>query len=574
MIPQEIKSKIEELVRQGTPLAVIKQQFPDVDGRVIAGIQAKIAGNLGRKSKVSSQISQQAQDELKNLGFSTTQANYIPKTDVLDSLGFNQASEDYFLIEKLDGYDAGIKGKFPIMSKAELATRLPDGEYLITFYKNGMPARKFHERISRGTANVNIQHNTAPTYPYYTPYGPVYGPYSVLPQYQQAFASHDPIRLIQAVNEIYDKSKQEQDKLKSLEVQKDIAKTTQETDVTKHVLNLLKENQTPQNTAWQTIIALMQEDRKTIELKHEREMQRLQEEYKLRMNELDKKLEFERERLNKETELFRQSLREQSEREKMFLAKLQELEQNKSSMMEQRYNEILEQLKGMHENTLKEIEKEREHTDQLLKLKQDYMEQIIKLKESMSDKSLELEKTRMITEAITKSLNTVSNRIETAIAMSKQNPVKNISNPVKIATPQQVTQQVTQQETNKANQNLNLQGEDVNIKSAFDQEWFNDLKQEIIRTVKRRIETQNPALKPHGSILAISYIDQIQTNPQARLYLHYLMTRSYEEVMQDIQEKLSPDELKILQDKEAKAWFDEFQSYLIASWNASLKLQV
>jgi len=52
------------------------------------------------------------------------------------------------------------------------------------------------------------------------------------------------------------------------------------------------------------------------------------------------------------------------------------------------------------------------------------------------------------------------------------------------------------------------------IAEAVKEEWFQDLQDEIARTVKRRKSASNPALKPHGTLLGQTFIDRMNQEHQ------------------------------------------------------------
>jgi hypothetical protein len=77
--------------------------------------------------------------------------------------------------------------------------------------------------------------------------------------------------------------------------------------------------------------------------------------------------------------------------------------------------------------------------------------------------------------------------------------------------------------------------------------------------------------KPHGSILAQSFIDQMNDDPTLRRFIGYLTTREWTQVYADIEKSFAvEDEKAVFGHAEATTWWNEFSTFLLASWNQSI----
>jgi hypothetical protein len=108
------------------------------------------------------------------------------------------------------------------------------------------------------------------------------------------------------------------------------------------------------------------------------------------------------------------------------------------------------------------------------------------------------------------------------------------------------------------------------ITGVMKQDWWALVKNEVIRSVVMRIKNTQGA-KPHGSVLGQAFIDEMNENHDLRKFMQYLTTRTWQEIVLDLEKDLSGEVLLVFRDPEAASWFEEFQRFLIKAWNMSVK---
>lgn len=110
----------------------------------------------------------------------------------------------------------------------------------------------------------------------------------------------------------------------------------------------------------------------------------------------------------------------------------------------------------------------------------------------------------------------------------------------------------------------------------FKEPWWDGLKNEVLRTVTMRIKARRDGTQePHGSILCQAFLNLMNDGEVAfREFIPYLSTRSWQEVLMNVSVNLSEKALEVLNNEEARLWFEEFQQYLIYSWKRGLRTTV
>ncbi len=111
-----------------------------------------------------------------------------------------------------------------------------------------------------------------------------------------------------------------------------------------------------------------------------------------------------------------------------------------------------------------------------------------------------------------------------------------------------------------------------NVHEALQASWWETVKNEVVRTVTLRSKAKHEVDKPHGSILGEMFVMAMNEDPSVRLFVNYLLTRGWSEVVDDLKAGLSPQVKRTLLDVEGEgeAWFSEFRAYLSRAWAKSV----
>ncbi len=113
-------------------------------------------------------------------------------------------------------------------------------------------------------------------------------------------------------------------------------------------------------------------------------------------------------------------------------------------------------------------------------------------------------------------------------------------------------------------------GSPIDVGSVIQKPWWPQVKNEVARTVTVRIKAENRFEKPHGSVLGQLFIDAMSQEPEIRSYVHYLLTRNWDEVVEELKGDLSPQIKRTLLDQQGVEWFAEFKRFLSHAWNQSI----
>lgn len=108
------------------------------------------------------------------------------------------------------------------------------------------------------------------------------------------------------------------------------------------------------------------------------------------------------------------------------------------------------------------------------------------------------------------------------------------------------------------------------VKAVMRKPWWALIKNEVIRAVAIRVKTDDPTLRPHGSILGQMFVDGMNELTEIRGYVHYLTTRKWAEILSDIEGDISSEALQVLSHEQGSMWFSEFQRFLNNSWKRSI----
>ena len=108
------------------------------------------------------------------------------------------------------------------------------------------------------------------------------------------------------------------------------------------------------------------------------------------------------------------------------------------------------------------------------------------------------------------------------------------------------------------------------VRDLIRQPWWPLVKNEAARCIAVRIRAEDPALKPHGSIMGQMFVELLNTRPEFRMVVHYLTSRKWEELVSDVAEDLSDAALETFRHKEGSEWWKEFQAFLITAWKQSV----
>lgn len=591
------KNQIRDLIRQGYSTDQIKQAFPHVDGRVISGLfrdmnrQAQGVQAAGAAPAVaespaipnpngetpSPAVSEvpatppappappagaipaaTVYQSIKRLGFT-------PNPNVLSPAhryGFGSVVKDEFIIYK----DGVFWKQMPAVPKTELLKTLPAGNYIVEIHSNGQIVHKESLVVGSDASGVppasspisSILQNRPPYYSSFDWWRARYGQERPSPVKEAA----------EAMKTVAEVVKSEKD----VSIAKESALVKAMGDITSKALESAKSGTSLENVI-ATIIALSQKQLETAQAQHKMLMEQVRQESELRMKEMEKRYELD---LKRQEELARVRAQEQQQ----LFAKLSELDNRRHEVMMEMVKKDMEFLDNKHRdiiesmeqamNDMKErVEHERRHYEDLYRTRHEYEQKMVELKLQTSDKGAEIEKTKMIANAIVSGIGTVANRIENAVAM-RNGDTRTIPQVAAIGA-RSVQSSGGPAPAAVAQERPVVEEKPQSIaESVMAQPWFGQIRSEVIRTIKRRMEISDPKLKPHGSLMASLVIEKVNEDVvRRRPYIHYLITRSLDEIIKDAEKSLSDEEKKILQTDEAKAWFQEFQTVLTLSWNAA-----
>jgi hypothetical protein len=552
------KTQILDLVKQGYNVEELVSRYPHIDGRVISGLHMRHSRKAPAaeaapisdfsqvphppRSSVRLEIPRDPnktpqQEAAEITGFTPSQAAvHTPQ-------GFKPGYREYFVVKKLDPPGDGVmKTEYPPFGIQELMDRYQAGDYEVQHYREGRLFTTYREKIAsknNGSAFGKIQ-----------------------PEEKKLDSPADTfMRAMDVYHRMHTHGKSEDAQVRAVELQvkaeQTRAKAQVEQAATVGLIDLVKEMGKPKPSGSEgqieRIFQLMQEDRKTLETKVKSEMEMMRERAKL-------DLEFERERLKGEAAKARADAEERLERERLFMAKLQDLDKDRQELWKTSYDNMVQELRGMQDGLSKELEDKKRWLEEYTSLQRQHTDEIISLKKNLSNGGDSLEMAKIIKDGVVQGVDRIGARLDMLVDGKN---IGKVQNPADRRALGGGERSVDQKEA-KA-----VLTKDA-IAEVLKEQWFQDLQDEIVRTVKRRKSAQSPVMKPHGTLLAQAFIDQMNTDIGMRKYMHYLCSREWVEVLVDAEPGLKPENLDLMHDPETGVWFIEFQAFLTAAWNASM----
>lgn len=548
---EQEKQQILDLVRQGYNIEEIQSRFPHIDGRSISGMHMRHArrtpspqaqaysvppppshGDAMLSPPPSPSPSPMPQEPEKTpQQEAAEQTGFTPISTVSHTpQGFKPGYREYYVVKKLDPPGDGVmRNEYPPFGINELLDRYAPGDYEIQHYREGRLFNTYREKIAPRPSSGAFGQVSRETP---KPDGPA-----------DTFLKAMDIYHRMHTGDVQARAAAEQ------------AKAQVEQAATVGLIDLVKELGRPKPAAAENSIerlfSLMQEDRKILETKLQNEIALIRERAK-------SELELERERLKAEIQRAREDAEERLKRERLFMEKLSDLDKDRQALWRESYDNMVSEIKGMSEALSRELEEKRKWLDQYSLLQQKYTDEIVSLKKSLSNGGDSLEMAKIIKDGVVAGLDRVGARID---MLADKGVIGKVSNPADQA---KIDGALQNQKEEKAVLTKEA------IEAAVKEPWFQDLQDEIARTVRRRKNVSDPRLKPHGTLLGQAFIDQMNVDMGMRKYMHYLCSREWSEVLSDAEPGIKTENREILHDPEAAAWFSEFQTFLTAAWNASI----
>jgi len=552
--------QVLDLIKQGYKIEEIQGRFPHVDGRSISGMVMRHTSHVGApEAPLSSTfpapppLTTSAPAPVPgDTGLKTPQIQsgedigFTPSSQVpLTGGGFKPSHREYFVIKKLDPPGDGIlRNEYPPFGIQELMDRYAPGDYEIQHYREGRLFTTYRERIApRGSsASTPISRE------------PAGGPQTPADNF---------VRAMDVYHKIHAEGRQEAAQVRAVEAQAKTeevkAKARVEETATVGLLNLVSKLGEPKPTgnegSVERIFGLMQEDRKTLGEKLQNEVTLMRERHKL-------DLEIERERVKSETQRAREDANAHLERERLFMSKIAELDKDRQELWKESYQNMITETKGMQDAFSRELEDKKKWLDQYTDLQRKHTDEIVSLKKEIggggSTKMMEVVK-----DGIVQSIDRIGARVDMMVREGViQGPLRNPGDQKPIGAGAVAP----------AGQNGGTRAvltKDA-IAEALKEPWFQDLQDEIVRTVKKRKTVTDARLKPHGTLLGQAFIDKMNEDVSMRRYLHYLCSREWKEVLADAESGIKPENKELMHDPEADTWFVEFSDFLTLSWNNSI----
>lgn len=559
---EQEKKQILELVQGGYNIEEIQSRFPHVDGRNISGLHMRHTRRAPTpESTPSSALPPPAplstgdrpmtsppppphDPTMTPQRAAAEDTGFTPSAQTVHTpQGFKPGYREYFVVKKLDPPGDGVmKNEFPPFGIQELLDRYAPGDYEVQHYREGRLFNTYREKIAPRASQ------------------PGFGAVAREPAKPPSPAD-DFIKTMDVYHRIHTEGKQETAQLRSAEtharVEETRAKAQVETAATVGLIDLVKELGRPKPTGNEgsidKIFALMQEDRKGLEAKMANELVVMRERAK-------GDLELERERTKAEIAKAERESEERIKRERLFMEEMRKLDGERQALWKESYDSMVGEIKGMQEAISRELEEKRKWLDQYSDLQRKHVDEIVSMKKNLSNGGDSLEMARIVKDGIVSGLDRVGARLDMLTDTGKgkvENPgdKKQIGGNGAPVTASKEEKAVLTKEA---------------IESAVKEKWFQDLQDEIVRTVKRRKGATDPRLKPHGTLLGQAFIDQMNQDVGMRRYMHYLTSREWPEILVDAEVGLKAENKEIMHDPEAAVWFSEFQMFLTAAWNSSI----
>jgi hypothetical protein len=559
------KKQILELVQGGYNIEEIQSRFPHIDGRCVSGLHMRHTRRIPTPESATSSTFAPPATVLPGGSSMTSPApapihdpTMTPQRAAAEDTGFTPSAQsvhtpqgfkpgyrEYFVVKKLDPPAEGVmKNEYPPFGIQELLDRYAPGDYEVQHYREGRLFNTYREKIApRATT-------------------PGFGAVAREPA-KPASPADDFIKTMDVYHRIHTEGKHETAQLRSVETQARVeevrAKSQVETAATVGLIDLVKELGRPKPTGNEgsidRIFSLMQEDRKSLEVKMSNELVMIRERAKA-------DLELERERTKADIAKADRESEERIKRERLFMEKIQDLDKDRQALWKESYDSMTGELKGMQEALSRELEEKRKWLDQYSDLQRKHVDEIVSMKKNLSNGGDSLEMARIIKDGVVSGLDRVGARID--MMVDKGGIPGKVENPGNKKLVGGNGSAVAGSKEEKA-----VLTKDA-IETAVKEKWFQDLQDEIVRTVKRRKIVLDPRLKPHGTLLAQAFIDQMNEDVGMRRYMHYLTSREWSEILVDAEVGLKAENKDLMHDPEAAVWFSEFQAFLTVAWNSSI----
>lgn len=615
----EEKRQIRSLLGEGANLQDLQSRYPDIDGRVLVGLQrhhshggppgaapapadpsglSPLPTDLKAPPPASPGLSPVVTPAV-SLGIPPTVLEDAAKTgftpaaasspNLPSGAGLRPSYREYFIVKKLDAPNDGVKGQeYPPFGITELMDRYPPGDYEVLHYRDGRHYSTYRDKVATKAGAQAVRTDSM-------------GRPATEPNPHELF-----LKAIDIAHRMHSEGKRETASVEAITAQaaaaREAGKTQVEATAMQGLVSIVTEAVKPKPEAPRPekdmvdkMLLMMQEERKTAELKHQHEMEALEKKSKLES-------ERERERMKMEQENFRRDMDSRERMQKEFLAKMHDLDkdrvkhneeiQGKREDIWQKNNERIMEKMNDHAKTLdSELAARKEMFEQQRTMQKEHDAELEKMRESSGSGDKDIEMARVIKDGITGAIDRVGARLDMAIEHGVIPGGKNgTGKPATVIgrIPASSAQPPISQNPQPEDGEEKVSMKDL-IQDAMKQEWFVNLKREILFTVKRRIEIEadpatlgpmKKAIKPHGSLQAQTFIDEMNEDQKLRRYGGYFCSRlwfskeedglKYPGIFEDLEPSLSEGERKIFVHPEAESWWDEFQKFFAASWNASV----
>lgn len=564
------KSGILDMVKGNYRIEEIQQKFPHIDGRVISGMHMRhnrrapgpesaasathtppppggtAAPSLAPPNPQHPGPRTPQEEAVENNGFTpSSQTVHTPQ-------GFKPGYREYFVVKKNDPPNDGVmKTEYPPFGIHELMDRYAPGDYEIQHYREGRLFNTYREKIaSKASTSLTT------------------GPNGIQREAPKPESPTDTfVKTIDIYHKIQSEGRGDQAAARREEAiaksEETRAKAQVEVAATTGLIDLIKEFGKPKPTgnegAVDRIFALMQEDRKSMESKAKVEVEMMRERHKL-------DLEVERERVKAAAAQAKADAEERLARERLFMGKMQELDADRQALWKESYDKMTNELHGMQEGLSRELDEKKKWFDEHFAMQQKFTDELIKIKKEAGNGTDTLKIAEVVKDGFVQGLDRVGARID--MMVDKGVIPGKVKNPGDLKAIGQEGTTAAPAATTAKEEKAVLTKEA--IQKALTEPWFIDLQKEIARTVRKRKAAATPLQKPHGTLLAQAFIDSMNEDVGLRKFMHFLISRDWQEILEEVGDGFQPEHAEIMKDPEAEVWFNEFQSFLSSAWNSSI----
>lgn len=602
---KEEKAKIKQLLLEGSSQQEIQQAYPHVDGRVISGMYRRYApggpggvggvggaggvggfGGGGGKSSAPSVATPAGASSTPPPGTSGgstappppaisppaaqagSETGFTPQAQSPQGIGpggFRPAFQEYFIVKKMNPPNEGIlKTEYPPFTAVELMNGYKPGDYEIHHYKQGRVWNVYRDKVA-------FQ-------------GPVPG--TQTPIVDGAVKPPDPaetfVKAADLVGRMHAEGKRDAQESAASANQvsnaREAAKIEADKSATQGLIEVVREQMKPQprressdDKAMDKLLLVMQQDRESQRERHKQDME-----------EADRRNKAEMERF-KEEGAHREKLQSDyfaraNELQNTHAERLAKLDQERQQLWKESYEGMKGEVDGMSQAMQQQWNERKAHLDELDKQRREHSLEMEKIRKNSGGEDKDVQVATIIKDGIVGGLDRVGARLDSLAEAGVIGPKVNGKGPVQ-GGGVNLNQKVQKTNSSGGGESKPAEGKmstENLIKDAVNSKWFKDLKREIILTVKRRSEVDDPKLKPHGSMQAQQFIDEMNEDPGLRRYVGYLCSRDWETVYADIESSLEvgkdgkSEEKEVLSTEEAGVWWLEFRGFLTISWNQSL----